>query len=57
MYGLNIPTIGFVSLHAYACPNVNYEVSALVGQFYVAVYTGGVQHRLTANDASTCEWH
>jgi len=57
VYGLNIPTIGFVSLHAYACPNVNYEVSALVGQFYVAVYTGGVQHRLTANDASTCEWH
>jgi len=27
VYGLKIPTIGFVSLHAYACPNVNYEVS------------------------------
>ncbi len=27
VYGLKIPTIGFVNLHAYACPNVNYEVS------------------------------
>ncbi len=34
VYGLKIPTIGFVSLHAYACPNVNYEVSAQMGQFY-----------------------
>ncbi len=32
VYGLKIPTIGFVSLHAYACPNVNYEVSYDVGQ-------------------------
>ncbi len=35
-----ITAVGLVNLHAYARPNVNDEVSAQMGQFYVAVYTG-----------------
>jgi len=36
-----ITAVGLVNLYAYARPNVNYEVSAQMGQFYVAVYSGG----------------
>jgi len=38
VYRPTITTVGSVGLHLYACPNVNYGVSAQMGQFYVAVY-------------------